>query len=116
MLSPDATINFALATSAILILFFVRKCYQRTKVYLVDFVTFSQPERCACTIDHFKQLQRKYPYTGESLEFMDRLHRGACLGARAAPAQVVVVAPAVHQVLNPGSVLAVDGDAVRARG
>ena len=50
------------------------------------------------------------------LEFLNRFHRGACLGARAAPAQVVVVAPAVHQVLNAGSVLAVDGDAVRARG
>ena len=49
---------------------------------------------------------------GDDLELLNRFERRPRLRARAAAAQVVVVAPAVHQVHDAAPVLAVDGDAV----
>ena len=49
---------------------------------------------------------------GDDLELLNGLEWGPRLRARAAAAQVVVVAPAIHQEHDAAAMLAVDGDAI----
>jgi 3-ketoacyl-CoA synthase len=78
--SPHAALHLGLVGGAIIILYAIVRYTSRKPVYLVDFVTYTTPSELYVPTEDFKKLQRKFPFTEESLKFMDRLIHRTGLG------------------------------------